>query len=347
MSQSLITEREIQLVWLLGLFRRHGLLTEEGRRIDVRFPGFPAGEGGPDFREARLVVDGESRVGDVEVHLEPSGWRRHGHETDPAYGGVILHVAWRRDAFDRATSGRGGIIPVLILEPYLELPAAELMARLVPAPVRHASPVEMEGLGEERVAARVRALQRSARRLGPDGALYRELMVGLGYRHNKPGFAELARIVPWGRVRGVDPGEARRAYERPFASIPWRRCGRPANHPARRLEGWSRFIGSVGDELIETFTGQPQGAEARLDPDGAGLIGPERAHDLVVNAVLPALIAFGSPTVRRAARERLRAPEAAHPNRRVREAAAALGIDVPRSALARLGLLEWESRASQ
>jgi len=342
-GRTVLTERDVQLLWGLGLFRRRGLLTEDGRALEVRFPGFPSGEGGPDFRAARLVMAGEAREGDVEVHLTPAGWRAHGHAGDAAYAGVVLHVALRRDDFDRGTRGLRGAIPELILEPNLELPAAELLARVARPVASGAPPVSLDALGYERVAARVRALERLARTLGPDGALCRELMVGLGYRRNKPGFAELARQVPWPQVRGLDAVTAAAAYGEAARGIAWRRPGRPANHPRRRLDGWARFVGSLGrDGLVETFA---RGADAaRFDPDGAGLIGPERARDLLVNAVWPALLAFGPGEARAEARRLLRRADGGAPSGRLREAAAALGIPVPETAVGRLGLLEWRAR---
>ncbi|MBI2930865.1 MAG: DUF2851 family protein [Planctomycetes bacterium] len=342
---SLLTERELQLIWLLGLYRRRGLLTEDGRSVDVYFPGFPAGEGGPDFRAARIAIGGEIREGDVEVHLTPAGWRLHGHAGDSSYAAVILHVALRRDPLDRPNRGLAGPLAELILEPYLELPVAELLARLVrPAP-RGGSPESIRMLGEARLESRIHTLERLGQGLSADGALYRELMVGLGYKNNKPGFAELARMVPWPRVQGAGAETSQCLYEERAREIPWRRAGRPANHPLRRIRGWSRFIGSLGGAgLLETFARGIDQAESRLDPDGTGEIGRERARDLVVNAVLPALVAFGSPQVRDEARDRLREAERGPANRRVREAAAALGVAVPRATIERMGLLEWRAR---
>jgi hypothetical protein len=171
------------------------------------------------------------------------------------------------------------------------------------------------------------------------------LPIWLGYKNNKPGFAELARLTPWARVRGLGPGEAGDLYRAAAAGISWRRPGRPANHPLRRIDGWARFVGSLGGEgLLAAFLPRLETAESRLDPDGTGLIGSQRAHDLIVNAVLPAVLAFGPPEARASARRRLGEPDAHPPNRRLREAAAALGAAVPETIAGRLGLLEWRAR---
>src|SRR5437867_3403969 len=119
----MLCEREVQRVWALGMFRRAGLRAEDGRGVEVRFPGFPAE--GPDFTAASVVIGGEERTGDVEVHLTPSGWRRHGHAGDGAYANVILHVALRRDPFpSRIETFAGRRVPELVLEPHLDVSEA-------------------------------------------------------------------------------------------------------------------------------------------------------------------------------------------------------------------------------
>ena len=47
---------------------------------------------GPDFRNAKLELNGVKRSGDVEIHGKTSDWISHGHNGDPMYADVILHV---------------------------------------------------------------------------------------------------------------------------------------------------------------------------------------------------------------------------------------------------------------
>ncbi|MBI4213930.1 MAG: DUF2851 family protein [Chloroflexi bacterium] len=87
--------------------RRAGrtLITSDGRRLDVIYPGRRWGSWGPDFREAILAVDGAVVRGDVEVHVRAADWRAHGHSSDPEYAGIRLHVIFERSASgpDQAT----------------------------------------------------------------------------------------------------------------------------------------------------------------------------------------------------------------------------------------------------
>ncbi len=324
----MLTEREVQEVWALGMFRRSGLRTEDGRGVAIEFAGFPSGEG-PDFRAARIAFDGEARSGDVEIHLTPCGWASHGHGEQHSYANVILHVALRRDAFGRRvqTSVRR-TVPELVLEPHLEVPEVELRRLLCGGPeARPGRQVEwLERLGERRFERTAARLARLAGVLGPDEALYRELMTGLGYQANKAPFAELARIVSWVEA-------SRERLQAAARGLPWRLSVRPANRPERRLEGFCRFASSVPGRSPAAAARQASDPARFFDPGGDGLIGPDRALALWTSAVLPMV------RDRRAFDAFAAIPE----NRRIREARAALGVPPPQTLRAQWGLLEWRN----
>src|SRR6185295_6852103 len=169
---SVYTEKDLQDLWESGRFRREGLLTEEAVPLVVEFPGFRWGEGGPDFRGARLRLGGRPVWGDVEIHLTPSGWAAHGHRRDGAYASVVLHVVLRRDRFVEPPKDP----PLLVLEPYLH-------GTLPPPPA--AGSEDLDALGEEWFAERRGRIERALERAPADEVLYREILVGLGYKHNK------------------------------------------------------------------------------------------------------------------------------------------------------------------
>jgi hypothetical protein len=331
---SLITERQLQLVWRLGWFRRRGVLLEDGRPLDVLFPGHPAAGGGPDFREARLIISGEPVTGDVELHLVPSGWRRHGHSGDSGYAGVVLHVALHREPFGDRPRGRGGPPAAeLVLEPHLELSVAELAAWTEGGPPGPAGGEagdilpRLERLGRARFERRRAAFSRAAAVAGFEEALYRGLMTALGYRLNKAPFAELSRLVPRGATRGLDRAGLEGRYGAIAARLAWRTAGvRPVNHPARRLAGWCRLLAETPGALSGLDT-------ATLVNRSGGLIGPDRAAAMVASVLLPA-------------RNDWPAFEALRPgpaDRAAREAALALGLEPSRLATMpqRWGALEW------
>lgn len=113
--------READLIaqWGAGVWLGWSLHATDGARYTVVFQGRPGGSVGPDFRDAVLLDAMGARVtGDIELHLQPSGWRAHGHSIDPRYNGLALHVTLTggRDetpAASRLASGRA--VPLVVL----------------------------------------------------------------------------------------------------------------------------------------------------------------------------------------------------------------------------------------
>lgn len=84
-------ERLYQYLWKSGIAGKKFKLTD-GRRLDVLDPGRLNNDAGPDFFNAKLLIDGTEWVGNVEIHVKASDWLRHGHDKDKAYDSVVLHV---------------------------------------------------------------------------------------------------------------------------------------------------------------------------------------------------------------------------------------------------------------
>ncbi len=86
----------LQMVWQQQL---HTLpaQTTDGLKIQVIRPGIRNHSDGPDFANARIVMDGLEWNGAVEIHVRSDEWNLHGHQHDRAYEGVILHVVWEQN----------------------------------------------------------------------------------------------------------------------------------------------------------------------------------------------------------------------------------------------------------
>lgn len=276
---SIYTERDLHEIWEHQRFRRDGLLTEDAEPVVIEFPGLRWGEGGPDFRGARIVLGRERRCGDVELHLTPSGWRAHGHRRDGAYGSVILHVVLRRDRFLEPPRDP----PLLVLEPYLH-------GAVSPAPGAGAE--DLDALGEEWFAERRGRMERALERSAGDDVLYREILVALGYKHNKAAMAELAQRRPRSTLDGPAPHIERRlrAAAEAMPRVLWRlRNVRPANHPWRRIAGMARFLAAAsGEGLARGLEARPTLAAmtAWIAHDG---IGAARAAEIALNVFVPFL----------------------------------------------------------
>jgi hypothetical protein len=192
-------EKLLQAVWQHQRLQRDQLRTLDGRRLRVLHPGFASVEGGPDFRGAVLQFDQAVPVtGDVEIDLHPSGWHAHGHDANPNFKNVILHVVWE-SGLENAMRPRPPA--QLALKDVLDAPPAELALVLenesglpenlrgkCSAPLRELSAAQLSEVLH--AAARVRLQNKAdimlarAREAGWEQALWEQLFRALGYKHN-------------------------------------------------------------------------------------------------------------------------------------------------------------------
>lgn len=101
-------EKLYQYVWKSGLLGRC-LTLDDGRNLRIVNPGRYNSDSGPDFLAAKLHIDRQLWGGDVEIHVRASDWYVHGHDSDPAYDTVILHVVANPDRV--VVHRKGGEIP--------------------------------------------------------------------------------------------------------------------------------------------------------------------------------------------------------------------------------------------
>lgn len=92
-----MTERLLQYIWQFQYFNRNELETHSGETIRVLIPGHHNSNQGPDFLDAKIVIDNTTWAGSVELHIKTSGWNEHNHASDKNYKNVILHVVWEND----------------------------------------------------------------------------------------------------------------------------------------------------------------------------------------------------------------------------------------------------------
>jgi len=208
-------EELLQFVWEARLFDGSGLLTTDGLAVEVINPGRVQHDAGPDLRDARLRIDGQEWAGTVEVHVRSSEWDRHGHQHDPAYDNVVLHVVHTADAEVRTLSGRR--LPQVALAPRLDPAALARHADVMRA--RDAMPCAPHiaagnrsqfdaWLGpvlEERLRRRTRDAAAMHTLLGGDASAlaWHLLCRAFGQRANAEGFAMLAQALPWRVLRRV------------------------------------------------------------------------------------------------------------------------------------------------
>jgi hypothetical protein len=194
-------EKLLQTIWLHQRIKRDELRTAVGIPLRVLHPGFVSVEGGPDFRGAVLKFGDEPPVtGDVEIDLQIAGWHAHGHDTNPNFKNVILHVVWNDGALS-TTSPRSLPPATLPLKSFLDAPLAELALALenesnlpenlrgqCSAPLREFAAPQLSELlnaaAKVRLENKAGAMLARAKTSGWEQALWEHLFRALGYKHN-------------------------------------------------------------------------------------------------------------------------------------------------------------------
>ncbi|MBR5170705.1 MAG: DUF2851 family protein [Muribaculaceae bacterium] len=196
----------LQYIWQHKLWLSEDMVTGDGRKVRVIDPGLLNTDAGPDFFNAKVEIDGHLWVGNVEIHVRASDWKRHHHDEDPAYDNVILHVVEKDDAPVYRTGGE--IIPQVALrvsprfnECYdrlvnakVELPCAARIKEIPQLTVTE----WIEALAFERLHSKVDRVRELYERYHGswEDICYVMLARTLGFGINNDAFERLARVTP-------------------------------------------------------------------------------------------------------------------------------------------------------
>jgi hypothetical protein len=109
-----ISENFLFFIWRYRLLNSAHHVCVGGEVLEIIQPGILNTHAGPDFTEAKLLIDGRRWAGNVEIHTKSSDWQLHRHQADDAYESVILHVVYENDVPIKNKSGQA--IPTLIIK---------------------------------------------------------------------------------------------------------------------------------------------------------------------------------------------------------------------------------------
>ncbi len=209
-----LPEDFLHYVWRSRYYDGSRLRTQAGQPVQVLHPGRWNHDQGPDFWEARLRIGGLAWHGQVELHLHSRDWYRHGHETDPLYNNVVLHVVLESDG--RAVQRQdGSCIPEVVLGPHIppalldryqalrlaetQVPCAALLAEVGALPRR----MWVERMAIERIEAKAEAMKArlTTRVQDWEQVLWEEIAAMMGGPVNQTEFRRLAQGTPWTMLR--------------------------------------------------------------------------------------------------------------------------------------------------
>jgi len=219
-----LSEAQLFALWKGRRFPAAALTTPTGVPITVIFQGRPGRGPGPDFRGA--VIAGPSGVplrGDVELHVREADFRAHGHDRDPAYASVVLHVVFDAGGAEVTPLPGGRSAPVVALAPWVAQRAGELR-RWAEQPLLWREPCHdavmrmgaerlqraLEDEGDRRMRGRVERMRARIAQAGEDQAIYEGLLEAMGYGGNAPPMRSLANVMPWRALLALSAGDRAR-----------------------------------------------------------------------------------------------------------------------------------------
>jgi hypothetical protein len=127
LTPSPFKEEFMHFLWRTKKLMLHTLQTTDGVALEILEYGTYNLDAGPDFSNAKIKIEDTIWVGNIEMHVFASDWKKHKHQLDKAYDNVILHVVYEHDAEVHIGSSviptleLKGKIPKSFLENYLNL----------------------------------------------------------------------------------------------------------------------------------------------------------------------------------------------------------------------------------
>lgn len=203
-------EQLLYYVWRHRLFPLGELKAGDGSTVEVIDPGLQNRNAGPDFFNAKVRIGDTLWVGNVEIHDRSSDWYLHGHDKDPRYDNVILHVAGILDAEVVNTNGEPIRqmqldVPETIRENYDKLLKTDCYPpchKIIPELTRLLIHSWMAALQTERLEQKTEIIRRRAEEAEGswENAYFVTLARNYGFGINGDVFEQWARNVPLSAV---------------------------------------------------------------------------------------------------------------------------------------------------
>ena len=112
-------EEFLHYLWKYSLYDPEKLVDGSGNIIKVIRQGEYNRDSGPDFFNARISLDSTIWAGNIEIHTKSSHFDTHGHQNDPAFDNVILHVVAENDKKVYNSKGEEILTAVISFDPEL------------------------------------------------------------------------------------------------------------------------------------------------------------------------------------------------------------------------------------
>lgn len=229
----MINEDLLHFIWKHRFLPLRELKTDSGQPLEIIDPGIFNSDAGPDFLNAKVKIDNTIWVGNIELHIKSEDWYVHGHDRNPVYDTVVLHVSL--GGASQIINSKGEVIPQVFIDipEYLQERYMNLKVSNELAPCRSVIPLIkplvfrswMERLLIERFEERSQRIQR--------------YFISSQYSWNAVFFITLSRAFGFGKNSD--------AFEAWALNLPYSHL---LKHVENQIELESIFLGTAG--LLKT-----------------------------------------------------------------------------------------------
>jgi hypothetical protein len=203
----------LHYIWRYQKFDKNDLKTTDGSKVKTLKTGLAHAHSGPDFQQAKVLVDDMEWNGAVEIHIKSSDWNRHNHQMDPNYENVVLHVVWQNDKPIQHPDGSK--IPTIELRDRVDYSLMEKYQMLqsskdeIPC-ARHwtqSSDLHRSEMLEKALVERLYQKSEKAKKHFEEGrqhwdqVSYFMLLSAMGFKVNQHPFERLAEILPYNLLK--------------------------------------------------------------------------------------------------------------------------------------------------
>lgn len=198
----------LQYCWKHRIGISPTLTTTDGKSVRILDPGLMNTDAGPDFINARIRIGEMLWAGNIEIHCRRQDWYAHGHDHDPAYDNVILHVVGSDEEGEAVRTSQGDRVEEVVIhvpqhveESYEALMTADKYPPCydtVPRMPRLSLRAWIDALQTERLQQKTEAIAGRVSRLGGDWehAYFMTLARSFGFGSNSEALEQWAQSVP-------------------------------------------------------------------------------------------------------------------------------------------------------
>jgi hypothetical protein len=196
-----IAEKDLHDFWMRQIPGVSQFQSTSDETVEVVHIGAYNRDAGPDFCRATIKLDGKIVQGDIEFHLDGRDWFQHGHDADPAYNSVVLHLSLRGQNQPPEIRRENGLPITQILLTAHDLPPSEPEPRLVvECPLSRTTPEKIVATvrraGQFRLEQKAAAFAEQLVQYSWDQTVYQGIAEALGYDKNQEAFRALAKMLP-------------------------------------------------------------------------------------------------------------------------------------------------------